>query len=108
MGLKSVFPGEELFLSQLVDLAGLLDGDHTASHCDDDRGLTTYYPSTGVWRWQTFSKQRFDEGITERRFHERHGDGDGPTSPSRDAPVYDRAEKSSAYPPVAYPTRSYN
>ena len=100
MGLESVCPGEELFLRQLVDLAGLLDGDHTASHCDDDRGLTTYYPSAGVRRWQTFSKQRFDQGITERRLHERHGDGDGPTSHSRDAPVDDRAEKSAAYAPV--------
>jgi hypothetical protein len=79
MGLESVFPGEELFFRQLVDLASFLDGDLTASHCDDDRGLTTYYPSAGVRRWQTFSKQRFDQGITERRFHERHGDGDGPT-----------------------------
>jgi hypothetical protein len=87
MGLESVFPGEELFLRQLVDLAGLLDGDHTASYCDDDRGLTTYYPSASVWRWQTFSKQRFDQGITERLFHEGHGNGDGPTSHSRDAPV---------------------
>jgi hypothetical protein len=36
-----VFPGEELFFRQLVDLAGLLDGDHTALHCDDNRGLAT-------------------------------------------------------------------
>jgi hypothetical protein len=69
MGLESVFPGEELFLRQLVDLAGLPDGDHTATYCGDDRGLTTYYPSAGVRRWQTFSKQRLDQGITGRRFH---------------------------------------
>jgi len=69
MGLESVFPGEELFLRQLVDLACLLDGDQTAAHCDDDRGLTTYYPSTGVRRWQTFAKRRLNQGITERRFH---------------------------------------
>jgi hypothetical protein len=97
MGLEGLFPGEELFLRQLVDLAGLLGGDHTASHCDDDRGLTTYYPSTGVRRWQTFSKQRFDQGIRERRFHERHGDGDIPTACAREAPVADRVEKSAAY-----------
>jgi hypothetical protein len=54
MGLESVFPGEELFFRQLVDLADLLDRDLTAIHCDDDRGLTTYYPSAGVRRWQTF------------------------------------------------------
>ena len=100
MGLESVFPGEELFFRQLVDLASFLDGDLTASHCDDDRGLTTYYPSAGVRRWQTFSKQRFDQGITERRFHERHRDGDGPTSGMRDASVADRIEKSAACPPV--------
>jgi len=35
MGLESVFPEEELFLRQLVDVAGLLDGDHSATHCDD-------------------------------------------------------------------------
>jgi hypothetical protein len=52
MGLESVFPGEELFFRQLVDLAGLLDGDRTRLHCDNDRGLTTYYPSAGVRRWQ--------------------------------------------------------
>ena len=69
MGLVSVFPGEELFLRQLVDLASLLDGDHTAAHCDDDRGLTTYYPSAGVRRWQTFAKQHLNQGITRRRFH---------------------------------------
>lgn len=56
MGLVRVLPGEELFLRQLVDLASLLDGDHPATHCDEDRGLTTYYPSAGVRRWQTFSK----------------------------------------------------
>jgi hypothetical protein len=69
MGLERVFPGEELFLRQLVDLASLLDGDNTATHCDEDRGLTTYYPSAGVRRWQTFSEQRLGQGITERRFH---------------------------------------
>jgi hypothetical protein len=56
MGLERLFPGEELFLRQLVDLAGLLDCDHTATHCEEDRGLTTYHPSAGVRRWQTFSE----------------------------------------------------
>jgi hypothetical protein len=65
--LESVFPGEELFFRQLVDLASLLDGDLTTTHCDDDCGLTTYYPSAGVRRWQTFSMQRLGQGITERR-----------------------------------------
>jgi hypothetical protein len=55
MSLERVLPGEELFLRQLVDLAGLLDGNHTATHCDENSGLTTYYPSAGVRRWQTFS-----------------------------------------------------
>jgi hypothetical protein len=69
VSLESVFPGEELFFRQLVDLASFLDGDLTASHCDDDRGLTTYYPSAGARRWQTFSKQCLGQGITERCFH---------------------------------------
>ena len=89
MGLESVFPGEQLFLRQLVDLAGLLDGDHTASHCDDDRGLTTYYPSAGVRRWQTFFEQGLDQRLTERRFHRAVRRRDG---------LADRVEKSAAYP----------
>jgi hypothetical protein len=68
MGLESVFPGEELFFRQLVDLAGLLDGDHTCLHCDNNRGLTTYYPSAGVRRWQTFFEKGLDQRIAERRF----------------------------------------
>ena len=69
MGLESVFPGEELFFRQLVDLACLLDGDRTRHHCDNNRGLTTYNPSAGVRRWQTFFEQGLDQRITERRFH---------------------------------------
>ena len=61
ISLESVFPGEELFFCQLVNLAGLLDGNRTRRHCDDNRSLTTYYPSAGVWRWQTFSEQGFDQ-----------------------------------------------
>ena len=67
MGLESAFPGEELFFRQLVDLADLLDSDYTRVHCDDNLGLTTYYPSAGVRRWQTFSVQGLDERNTERR-----------------------------------------
>ena len=75
ISLEGVYPGEELFFRELVNLAGLLDGDHTRLHCDDDRGLTTYYPSAGVRRWQTFSEQDLDQSITERRFHDSQSNG---------------------------------
>jgi hypothetical protein len=68
-GLESVHPREELFLGQLIDLAGLLGGDPTAVHCNDHCSLTTYYPSAGVRRWQTFTQQRLGQRITEKRFH---------------------------------------
>jgi hypothetical protein len=64
MGLESVRPREELFLRQLIDLAGLLGGDPTAVYRNDHCGLTTYYPSAGVRRWQTFTQQRL--GVKER------------------------------------------
>jgi len=35
MGLESVFTRQELFPRQVVDVAGLLDGDHPATHGDD-------------------------------------------------------------------------
>ena len=69
ISLESVFPGEELFFRQLVDLAGLLDRDRAPPDCGDNRGLTTYYPSAGVRRWQTFSEQGLDQRIIKRRFH---------------------------------------
>ena len=66
ISLESVFPGEELFFRQLVNLAGLLDRDRTCLDCSDNRGLATYYPSAGVRRWQTFSEQGLDQRIIKQ------------------------------------------
>jgi hypothetical protein len=58
IGNERPFPGKELFLGELVDVANLVDRDSAAAYRDDHGGLPTDYPPLCVRVWQTFFERR--------------------------------------------------
>ena len=57
MELECTVPGEELFLRQLVDTAGLMDREAAAAHGSNYRSFAAHDPSFGIRGWQILHEQ---------------------------------------------------
>jgi hypothetical protein len=83
MGLERAFPGEELFLRQLVPTASFLESNFAATYRGDHRGLAARHPSLGSRGRQAFRGRSSDHRLTGSVSTARYGASGGSTSHQR-------------------------